>query len=304
MPMLNGWMPDTAATVLYPLIAAFFYVVCALLLKRSSEHDVGLWRTTFIANIIVGILFSALWALGGPPVDPEKLWQPAVIAGCLFAGQLCQFLALERGEVSVAVPVFGLKVVLVALLTPFIIGEAVGLRLWVAAFLSVAGIFLLNRKDEGRAPKNIGITLVAGGAGAICFAMFDVLVQKWGPQWGIGRLLPLIFWINAILSFGLVPMFRAPLSSIQPAAWKWLLGGSVLLGLQSIIFVSTVAVYGRATATNVVYASRGLLSVALVWMVGHWFANQEQFLGAKVLRWRMTGAALMMAAIVTVVLHY
>ena len=44
-----------------------------------------------------------------------------------------------------------------------------------------------------------------------------------------------------------------------------------------------------------------LLSVLLVWMIGHWFMNQEQHLGAKVLRWRLLGAALMLSAIVLVV---
>lgn len=294
-------MPAATAVVLFPLIAAFIYVIGALTLKRSNECGVGLWRTTFVANQIVAVLFSMLWLLGGPAIHADQLWQPAAIAACLFFGQISQFLALEKGDVSVAVPVFGLKVVLVAFLTPLIIGDAVGLRLWIAAFLSVAGVTFLNRKNEGKAPRNIGITLAAGGVGAVCFAMFDVLVQKWGPHWGVGHLLPIIFWINAALSYALIPMFKAPLSAVPRAAWKWLVSGSALLGVQSIIFTSTLAVFGRATSANVMYASRGLLSVALVWLIGHWFANTERHLGASVLRWRLAGALLMMSAIVLVV---
>jgi hypothetical protein len=85
-------------------------------------------------------------------------------------------------------------------------------------------------------------------------------------------------------------------------AWPWLVGGSTLLGTQSIIFVSTLAVFGKATSANIIYSSRGLLSVAMVWLIGHWFANQEQNLGPKVMRWRLAGALLMMSAIVLVVL--
>lgn len=271
------------------------------MLKRSSDLGVGLWRTTFVANLIVAGLFSFLWLLGGPPVEIVDLWQPGVIAMCLFVGQLAQFLALEKGDVSVAVPVFGLKVILVAFFTPLLIGEAVGVKLWIAAFLSVLGITFLNRKDAGQPPRHLLITFVAGGIGAVAFAIFDVLVQKWGPYWGVGRLLPCIFWINALLSFGLIFRFSAPLSAIRVQAWPWLVGGSVLLGTQSIIFVSTLAVFGKATSANIVYASRGLLSVALVWMIGHWFMNAEQHLGPKVMRWRLAGALLMMSAIVLVV---
>ncbi|WP_038171205.1 DMT family transporter [Verrucomicrobium sp. BvORR106] len=294
-------MPASTAIIVYPAIAALMYVFSALLFKRSSESGVGLWRTTFVANQIVGLLFALLWLLGGREVTWDILWQPGVIALCLFIGQLSQFLALEKGDVSVAVPIFGLKVVLVAVFTPLVVGIPVSLLLWIAAFLSVAGITLLNKKHEGKRPKNIGITLMAGGVGAVSFALFDVLVQKWGPQWGVGRLLPLIFGMNAVLSFSLILLFKAPLREIPKTAWKWLCGGSMLLGTQSIIFVSTVAIYGRATAANIIYASRGLLSVALVWLIGHWFANQEQNLGGKVLAWRMAGAALMMTAIVLVV---
>lgn len=299
--MLSHPVPPTLATIVYPLIAALFYAFGALVLKRSSELGVGLWRTTFVANFIVAGLFSLLWLFGGPPVDRDLLWQPGVIAMCLFVGQICQFIALEKGDVSVAVPVFGLKVIIVAFLTPFIIGDAVGLKLWGAAFLSVLGIAFLNKKDQGKRPRGLGITLIAGGIGAVCFAVFDVLVQKWGPHWGMGRLLPCIFWINALFSCGLVFRFSAPLSAIPRQAWGWLGGGSVLLGTQSILFVSTLAVYGKATSANIVYASRGLLSVLLVWMVGHWFANLEQNLGPAVLRWRLAGALLMMSAIVLVV---
>lgn len=289
------------ATTLFPLIAALLYAFGALVLKRSSDLGVGLWRTTFVANLIVAGLFSFLWLLGGPPVEIVDLWQPGVIAMCLFIGQISQFLALEKGDVSVAVPVFGLKVILVAFITPLLIHETVGVKLWIAAFLSVLGITFLNRKDIGQPPRHLLITFVAGGIGAVAFAIFDVLVQKWGPYWGVGRLLPCIFWINALLSFGLIFRFSAPLTAIRPQAWPWLAGGSALLGTQSIIFVSTLAVFGKATSANIVYASRGLLSVVLVWVIGHWFMNAEQHLGPKVMRWRMAGALLMMSAIVLVV---
>jgi len=290
-----------AATTIFPLLAALLYAFGALVLKRSSDLGVGLWRTTFVANLIVAALFSLLWLLGGPPVEKELLWQPGIIAMCLFVGQLSQFLALEKGDVSVAVPVFGLKVIFVAFLTPFLIGEAVGVKLWIAAFLSVLGITCLNRKDAEKPPRNLLITFIAGGIGAVAFAVFDVLVQKWGPSWGAGRLLPCIFWINAILSFGLIFRFSAPLSRIPGKAWPWLLGGSALLGVQSITFVSTLAVFGKATNANIIYASRGLLSVLLVWMIGHWFQNAEQHLGPKVMRWRFVGTMLMMSAIVLVI---
>jgi drug/metabolite transporter (DMT)-like permease len=293
-------VPAFSAVIVLPLLAALLFTISALLLKRSSELGAGLWRTAFVCNVLSGVLYSGLLGFGGPPVRVALLWQPACVALCLFAGLLTQFLALEKGDVSVAVPVLGLKVVVVALLSPLLTSDSVDARSWAAVVLCVSGIALLNLKHAGRRPHNIGITLLAAGFTAVSFAMFDVLVQRWGPAWGVGRLLPLVFGINAVLSLGLILKFRAPLSALPRQTWKWLLGGGVFLGLQSILFVSTLAVWGKATVANVMYSSRGLLSVVLVWLVGHWFANREQGLGARTLTWRLAGAALMLGAIVLV----
>lgn len=294
-------MSAVSSATLFPLASALIYTISALLFKRSSDLGAGLWRTTFTANLTGAALFSLLWFEGGPEIDPALLWQPGLIALCLFGGQISQFLALERGDVSVAVPVFGLKVVIVAFLTPALTGNSVPPLLWIAAILSVIGIVFLNRKAGDKHPRGLGLTILCGGIGAICFAVFDLLVQKWGPHWGVGRLLPCIFWINGILSFGLITRFSAPLTSLRREVWPWLLGGCVLLASQSILFVRCVAIHGNATSANILYASRGLLSVILVWLIGHWFMNQEQHLGSRILRWRLLGASLMLSAIILVV---
>jgi drug/metabolite transporter (DMT)-like permease len=301
--VLFGAVPASVALIVLPLIAAFLYTFSALGLKRASALGVGLWRSTFVANGLIALLFSSLWfILPAQPVVMANLWQPLIIAVLLYGGQLSQFYALERGDVSVAVPVFGVKVILVALVTPLLTGDVVSTRLWIAAVLSVAGVLFLNRKEVGRPSRNVGVTLVAGGIGSVCFALFDVLVQKWGPAWGAGRLLPLIYGMNAVLSLTLITKFRAPLHAIPRAAWPWLLGGAALMGLQAMTFVSTLAIYGKATTANVIYSSRGLLSVVFVWLIGHWFTNDEQSLGSRVLVWRLVGAVLMLSAIVLVMM--
>ncbi len=292
-------MTADAAPFLLPLCAAFLYVISALLFKRASAFGVGVWRTTFVANFIVAAVNSLLWPLGGT-FHAGLLWQPALIAALLVAGQLCQFFAIERGDVSVAVPVFGIKVILVAFFTTWILAEKIEARLWIAALLSVLAVTCLNRRDADRPTRHVGITLLSGGLGAICFALFDVFVQKWTPAWGIGRMVPLIFLFGALLSFALVPFFRAPLREIPRGVWPWLAGGCVLLGTQSALFIGSFAMFQHATRANVLYSARGLFSVLAVWLIGAWFANDERQAGALVLRWRLAGALLMLTAIALV----
>ncbi|MEQ2010201.1 MAG: DMT family transporter [Limisphaerales bacterium] len=290
---MNSLLP-----VLLPLVAALVYVVGALLAKRASEFGVGIWRTTFIANLISAVLFSLLLPFGGT-FHADLLWQPALVAVFYLLGQFLNFLALQHGDVSVATPVMGLKIILVAVFTTLLLTSGVSLKLWIAAGLSSAAIALLNRND-GTPHHHVGTTILYAGSSATMFAIFDVLVQKWSPAWGLGRFLPVMLGFTALFSFVFVPFFHAPLRSISKAAWPWLLGGCAGIGLQSVIFVSAIAHFGGATTANVIYSSRGLWSVVAVWAIGHWFANREQHLGAGVLRWRLAGALLMMAAIALV----
>ncbi len=294
-------MPASTALIVLPLLGAFVFTISALLLKRASALGAGLWRTAFVCNCAGAVLFSSLLAFGGPPVRWELLWQPLCVALCLFAGMLAQFLALEKGDVSVAVPVLGLKVVAVALVTPLLTNDRVDARLWAAVLLSAVGIVVLNRKQDGRRPHNVGITLLSAGFAAASFGTFDVLVQKWGPAWGAGRLLPIVYAMNGVLSLALIPKFREPLSALPRAAWKWLVPAACALSVQSVLFVGAVAVYGKATIANVIYSARGLFSILAVWLVGHWFSNAEQGLGRRTLAWRLLGAALMLSAIILVV---
>jgi len=52
-----------------------------------------------------------------------------------------------------------------------------------------------------------------------------------------------------------------------------------------------------ATTTNVLYNSRGVWSVVLVWWVGHWFGNTERARGPGVMLRRLAGSLLLLSAI-------
>jgi carbohydrate-selective porin OprB len=58
------------------------------------------------------------------------------------------------------------------------------------------------------------------------------------------------------------------------------------------------AIHGHAAGVNVVYGTRGLWSLALVWWAGRWFGNTERAeAGRRVILARLAGAALLLAAV-------
>ena len=214
-------------------------------------------------------------------------------------------LALTTGDVSVATPVLGVKILLVALLSVVLIGDPIGARLWTAAALSSVAIALLN-VSPGQSHRRVGTTILLAALGAAAYACFDVLIQKWSPGWGTGRFLPIAMACGAAYSLAL-PTRSVDLKVdrvLTPRPYTpWIAAGAVCFAMQGLMFMSAVSIYRQATSANVLYSSRGLWSVVAVWGIGHWFTNREQHLGAPVLVWRFIGAILLMAAIVMVLLQ-
>jgi drug/metabolite transporter (DMT)-like permease len=244
---------------------------------------------------------TPLWLLGGTLPSPSFWWQPVVAGVLFFVGQVFTLLALSTGDVSVATPVLGVKILLVALLTAVLIGDPIGARLWTAAALSSAAIALLNF-NRRHSHERVGTTIVLAGLGATAYACFDVLVQKWSPVWGTGRFVPIAMACAAAYS---LPLRRFGARSARGeqtsrAYTRWLSAGAVCFAAQGLMFMTSVSIYRQATSANVLYSSRGLWSVVAVWVIGHWFSNREQHLGARVLAWRLVGAFLMIAALLMV----
>ena len=294
--------------LLLPLVSAVLYVVAALMLKRASDLGANVWRSTRIINYTQALIAAPLLLLGGHAPAPSLWFQPAVGGLVFFSGQVFTLLALNHGDVSVATPVLGLKIVLVALMSVVLIGDPIGARLWTAAALSSLAIALLN-VSPGGTHRRVGTTILLAALGGASYACFDVLVQKWSPLWGTGLFIPLAMAWGALYSLTLP---RDPAEARQNQASEggqargggWLAAGAVCFAVQGLMFMVAVSIYRQATSANVLYSSRGLWSVVAVWAVGHWFTNREQHLGAGVLVWRFIGAVLLMAAIVMVLLDY
>ena len=302
---------QSVSHLLFPLASSLLYVGAALSLKRASEAGAGLWRSTFVMNLSVAGCFSVMLFLGGAGPGPRPLWQPGVIGALFVAGQLLTMVAFSRGDVSVATPVMGTKVVFVALFVTLIAGDRLTADYWAAAAMSAAGVALLNvggggdreRPTLGAVQRHLALTITASLGAAVCYALFDVLVRAWAGAWGVGRLLPAIMAWGAVLSLALWPLFEGPLTGVPRPARGALLLGSLLLGAQALLLVRTLGLYPDTTRINVVYNSRGVWSVLAVWAVGHWWGNTERHAGRAVFAWRLAGAALLLAAIVVAITH-
>lgn len=289
--------------LLVPLTSGALYAVAALFLKRSTEGGAGPWRTAFVTNWVQALMFAPFWLLGGQPFEWIHLWH-AILAGvAFFIGQVFTFLALSRGDVSVTTPVLGSKVIFVALLTVVLVGEPIPASWWSAAVLTAIATALLGGGGKrGTAHGEAAFaSLIYAFPAAIAFATTDVLQQKWAAAWGFGHFAPAMFFTVALLSLGLIPFFHGPLHALPASTWRALAPGSVILSLQAAGIAYSIIAFGGATVVNILYNTRAVWSVVLVWTVGHWFRNTERSQGHSVMVRRLFGATLLLLAIVLVV---
>lgn len=73
---------------------------------------------------------------------------------------------------------------------------------------------------------------------------------------------------------------------------------TLLSAIQAFIITVTIAMWRDAAGVNVLYATRGLMSLALVWLVGNWLGNTErQAVGGRTMAFRVLGGALILGAV-------
>lgn len=291
---------ETPLHLLFPLLSSLLFPIGLMFVKKAAQHGAGSWTVTFVANLCAASVFSALWLLGGARQDWTLMWQPGLVALLFVGGQVFTFLAIDRGDVSVATPVLSVKVVLVALLLTIVAGQSLTASIWLAAFGATAGIALIQRSarpsDASRYLLSVAFALCA----ASCFAIFDVLVQRWAPAWGAGTFLPTMFWMAAALSLGFLPLIDRD-ALFKPRTFGLVLTGGLLIATQALFLVSTIAFYGDAARINIVYSLRGLWSVLLAWLFARWLAAGEANVTRRIMVSRLSGALLLTAAVITAI---
>jgi uncharacterized membrane protein len=287
------------AVFAFPILLGFTYAFAAILLKRGMREGIGPWRSTFVTNMAMGLVGALLLMFPGEGnwQGWQNLYQPLLGSVTFLMGQVFTFMALSKGDVSVATPLMGVKILFVALISLLLLSIPVSRELWIAAFLAAMAVFLLGARVPNN-PQRIRITILLATCSAACFAFTDVSIAYWAPAWGMSLYIPILFVGFALMSFIFVPFFRGGFSTVPRKAWYWLLPGALFLAMQSVSLAALLGVVGMATEMNILYSTRGLWSLVLVWSVGKWLGNHEADLGPAILTRRLIGAMLLLLSVV------
>ncbi len=284
--------------LLLPFCSSVLVIFGLLSLKRAQDRGVSTWTSMILTCWTSAVVFPGLAMLGGTMQPVSLLWQPAIIGGLFIAGQLFTFLAVHRGDVSVAAPVMGIKVLIVPAATPLFVDQPLPARVWIAAAIAVVGVVFVQARDasieRSRVLASVGFALLA----ACSMTLFDLLIQRWAPIWGAGYFLPIAFLCAALLSLLFLPLADRPSKLKEKAAFRPLAIGAGLMAVQAIGMTLTIGMFGDATRVNIVYSLRGLWGVVLTWVIAH---SGRQSISApqhRTMALRLVGAILIAVSVV------
>ena len=282
---------------LLPLTSAILYTFATVFTKRAILDGAGLLRTFYITNLLAALVqFIPIVFVDAPMPDMELLKIPIFCGFLYFIGQLALFVSMRIGDVTVQIPMLGIKVVFVALFLVWITGVELQTKIMVASFITTAAVFIMGMSSVKFSRKmlyTIVLVLIANAAFAFSDCLIQINMSKVGTLWFM------FFMYNTtmLFSFFVIPFFRAPLRAIPKAAWKWTLAGAAIMSLQAFILVFAMGCFKIAAAANIIYATRGVWSIVIIWFAGKFIGNDERSIGANMMLKRLAGASLMLIAV-------
>ena len=285
-----------------PLLASLLYAVGSWGLKLGLRRGARPSMVTALSNLsMAGWSAPLIFFFPGQP-NASGFWGAILAGTALFLGRICAIRALSHGDLSHATPLLGTKTVFVAVLTSLFLEDPITPGLMAGAVLTSLAVALLSITPTSLAkswwPRKFDrATTFWALLAAFFFALTDIVVQKFARLLGVGWFQPLMFSTLALLTPLLfISRLRHPssLQALLPASSRpSTIGGSAVIGFQTSLVILVIGIFGHATATNVVYASRGLWAVLLEGAAGGGAAANDR----RILILRLTGAALLLAAV-------
>jgi drug/metabolite transporter (DMT)-like permease len=284
--------------LLFPLASSIVFVFGMMFAKKAISGGASPWTNTFLANAWLAVAWAAIGVVQ-EELLPAAMWWRAALTGLAFvAGQLFTYLAFRYGDVSVATPIFGVKVVIVAVLLAVLARESVEARVWLGAVLATSGVAVVQAGARSGVKTHLtaghaALTILLALLAAVALSLFDIGLQTWGRELGAGKFLPAVFVFAGVFSCGFLPWMDRPERLERLRVLKPLVVGSLLMAVQAMSMSYALGRFGDAARVNIVYALRGLWAVALAWLLARVFGGAEARHSLTIMLLRLAGAVLL-----------
>ena len=172
-------MPRSLIGLALSLAAVIFGVLTGILVKKLSP-DVTLVTTLFYRFLFsLPILFAvALFSRGRAwlQIKQRKTMCLRVLFG--FCGILFWFLSLRTMPLGLATTLFQSSVIFITLMSPFLLGEKVGIYRWSAVIVGLIGVVVITNPFPG----NMTVAVLYGLGAALAGAGLSIVLRRLGKK--------------------------------------------------------------------------------------------------------------------------
>ena len=288
--------------LLFPLFSSVIFVFGMMFARKAISRGASAWTGTFYGNLWLGLFWLLVGVCRWEVIPVADWWRAAIVGLLFFLGQLFTYMAFRYGDVSVATPIFGVKILFVAFLSSMMTGQSISATVLIAAFVATAGVILvqsgggaLQRQERTRVLLTVVTALIA----SLSLSVFDVLLQRWGAVSGAMPFLPVMFVSASLFSFVLLPWVNSVSTLKSLRSLRPMFIATVLMALQAMGMTIALSQFGDATRVNIVYALRGLWAIVFAWLLAQSFEGGERYASRSVMLRRAAGALLLTGAVVS-----
>lgn len=229
------------------LVAAAGFAAMGLLVKLLAAEvptvELVLWRSA-----VSGVIVLALALRAGATLRPVNV-RMHLVRGLVGVGaMICFFMAIARLPLGDAVLVTYASPLVVALLSPWTVGERPTRLTWAALLVGLTGVALVVGPTGARDPVGVACALAAALFAACAYLSVRVLTRTDGT-------LAIVFWFSVTSTMLASGSLLDGLQPLRPGAVLDLLGIGVLGVVSQSALTKAYAVAEAARVAVYVYAT-------------------------------------------------
>ncbi len=284
----------------FPLAAAVFYSLSVVLVKSVSGRG-GISAVSILAatNLMMAAVFLPVSLACGIP-DFAQLWRPLLVGVFFALGNCTTFLCAHCGEVSLMTPVMGVKIPMVFAVAGAVAGVSPSPSVLVAGFVCCAAVFMMGFDKSALVSGKILPTILLALCSCFFYAVCDVLAQHLA-----GGFKPVVFlgYASAVLALSSAPFVPKMIGEFSAGGRNVAaaMAAAALMAVESALMFYALSGGFDAALCNIIYNTRGVVSVVLVYALSGMFPQLEHLSKASAWR-RLAGSAMILAAVVYAVL--
>ncbi len=304
-----------------PLLAGLLYTFASFYIRRALRGGINMALQFSVTNLASALVVGGVaLVLSGGTLVFHSFW-PFLNAAFFLIGQILVILALRTGDSSIQTPLMGMKVLFVPAIVALVFAEPVPPQIWIAAVLATAAVFLIGfRRGDAKSFDLLPILATIGST--LFFAASDSVIAEMSGPLGNAAFLASLLILVALFSVpvgigGLVVQVRQArgvgaagragrAAQDRPVPGgeevRSLLLGSLFMAVQFALFVSVLSLFSEAPQANILYATRGLWSIALLFVLNRLGQGHHmEHAGTGTIVQRFVGAGLLFVAVIVTV---